>query len=130
MDNTINPVSGVSQTYVAPAIKSASGATPVVTPQTDTNVTQHPVSSTTDTTGSSSDTSATQQYEAAARQAALSFKDTYALGDQNFSIFKDATGKYITRYVSLRDGKVTYSPEPTFVKPLQQGGSSRVTISV
>ncbi len=59
---------------------------------------------------------------AAVREAALSFKNVYALGDTKFSIFKDAAGKYITRYVSLRDGSVTYLPEPTMVKHLQSAG--------
>ena len=40
----------------------------------------------------------------------------YVLGDQTFSIFKDSTGQYITRFTSLRDGKVTYIPEPTLFK--------------
>jgi hypothetical protein len=72
------------------------------------------------------------QYEASVRQAALSFKNVYAVSDADFSIFKDATGKYITRYVSLRDGKVTYVPEPTLIKMLQidgGGNTSRVSIS-
>lgn len=49
-----------------------------------------------------------RRYEAV-KQAA---QDTYILGDQRFTIFKDSTGQYITRFTSLRDGRVTYIPEP------------------
>ena len=44
------------------------------------------------------------------------FKDVYAVSDTTFSIFKDATGQYITRFTNLRDGKVTYIPEPQILK--------------
>jgi len=42
--------------------------------------------------------------------------EVYVLGDQEFTIFKDMTGQYITRFTSLRDGKVTYFPEPVIYK--------------
>ena len=38
--------------------------------------------------------------------------DIYAVSDSKFTIFKDASGQYITRITSLRDGRVTYIPEP------------------
>jgi hypothetical protein len=34
------------------------------------------------------------------------------VSDQKFTIYKDAAGQYITRFTSLRDGSVTYIPEP------------------
>lgn len=37
--------------------------------------------------------------------------DVYPVSDRSFTIFKDESGQYITRYTSLRDGKVTYIPE-------------------
>lgn len=40
----------------------------------------------------------------------------YVLGDRRFTIFKDVTGQYITRFTSLKDGKVTYVPEPELLK--------------
>jgi len=40
----------------------------------------------------------------------------YVVGDKRFTIFKDVTGQYITRFTSLRDGKVTYIPEPELFK--------------
>ena len=40
-----------------------------------------------------------------------SFKDTFAVRDTSFTIFKDQEGQYITRFTSLRDGSVTYVQE-------------------
>ncbi len=45
-------------------------------------------------------------------KAATQIADVYAAGDRRFSIFKGSTGEYIVRYTSLRDGSVTYVPEP------------------
>lgn len=57
------------------------------------------------------------KYEAAVQQIAQSYKGSYAVSDREFTIFKDATGKLITRYVSLRDGSITYEPSaPAVVK--------------
>ena len=42
--------------------------------------------------------------------------NTYAVSDKSFTIFKSADGQYITRYTSLRDGKVTYVPELKLVQ--------------
>ena len=51
--------------------------------------------------------------------------DPYPISDKSFTIFKDATGQYITRYTSLRDGRVTYVPEP---KLLQQFESDQTRL--
>lgn len=40
----------------------------------------------------------------------------YVVGDKRFTIFKDISGQYVTRFTSLRDGKVTYIPEPEIFK--------------
>ncbi len=129
MDITINPVSTAVKPYAQPALKNASPAASSVTQAVQAD---QAAAATPDADNSSA--SSEDSHEAAVR-AALSFKNTYALGDQQFSIFKDATGKYITRYVSLRDGKVTYLPAPTFVRPSQSGSSGvsaspRIAISV
>jgi hypothetical protein len=68
---------------------------------------------------------------AAVAQAAGSYPvNQYPVGDKSFSIFKDATGQYITRYVSLRDGSVTYLPEPELFKrlPSQSQSAQRLAI--
>ncbi|MEI6730490.1 MAG: hypothetical protein WCL30_04455 [Pseudomonadota bacterium] len=70
------------------------------------------------------------QYEAAIREASLSFKNTYAVSDTTFTIFKDSTGQFITRYISLRDGKVTYVPEPVLLKHIQSANNSSVGFSI
>lgn len=59
-----------------------------------------------------------EQRLAALREAiARSMRDAYPVGDRSFTIFKDATtGQFITRFTSLRDGSVTYVPEPEIFK--------------
>lgn len=64
--------------------------------------------------------------EAAVRRAAESFfKDVYAVSDTRFTIFKDTSGQYITRYTSLRDGRVTYIPEPDMMAYLERRMQAR-----
>lgn len=67
-----------------------------------------------------------KRYEAV-RDAASNVADPYVVGDQSFSIYKDVNGQYITRFTSLRDGKVTYIPEPDL---LNIGGGSKTTQSL
>ena len=67
---------------------------------------------TSDTQNQAQTDSATDKRLEALQKAAESyFKNVYAVSDQEFTIYKDASGQYITRYTSLRDGKVTYVPE-------------------
>jgi hypothetical protein len=56
------------------------------------------------------------RYEAV-KQASQEAPNVYPLGDRTFTIFKDASGQFVTRYTSLRDGRVTYSPELVTLKP-------------
>ena len=41
--------------------------------------------------------------------------DPYVVSDRTFTIFKDASGQYVVRYRSLRDGTITYVPEPAIL---------------
>jgi len=50
------------------------------------------------------------RYEAV-RLAAEALKNTYAVSDVRFTIFKDVAGDYVTRFTSLRDGSVKYYPQ-------------------
>jgi hypothetical protein len=50
-------------------------------------------------------------------------QDNYVVADKSFTIFKDAGGQYVTRYTSLRDGKVTYVPELKLVQVFGSGQS-------
>ena len=52
-------------------------------------------------------------------KAAKMFRDVYAVSDTSFSIFKDASGQFITRFTSLKDGSVTYIPEPDMLAHVQ-----------
>ncbi len=106
----IQPVSIPIQPLPAPALPSAPASTlpssaPALPAQGGTVTTQ----------------AAEQQHVAAVQQAAQHIANIYVVSDQTFTIFKDVTGQYITRFTSLRDGKVTYIPEPTLYK---LGGSN------
>ena len=57
-----------------------------------------------------------------AAQAIVS--DIYAVSDSKFTIFKDASGQYITRITSLRDGRVTYIPEPELLQYMSHRSGS------
>jgi hypothetical protein len=59
------------------------------------------------------------------KRLAEDIANVFVIGDQRFTIFKDSTGQYITRFTSLRDGRVTYIPEPQLFK---MHGSSQVSL--
>lgn len=42
-----------------------------------------------------------------------SIRNSFAVSDSRFTIFRDITGDFITRITSLRDGSVTTVPEKT-----------------
>ena len=54
--------------------------------------------------------------------------DIFVVSDRTFTIFKDVSGQYITRFTSLRDGKVTYIPEPNLFR--LGGESEHITVDV
>ncbi|MES2984040.1 MAG: hypothetical protein V4735_02505 [Pseudomonadota bacterium] len=56
------------------------------------------------------------------------FKDVYAVTDTSFTIFKDESGQYITRYTSLRDGRVTYVPEPKLLQLFESSLKTRSAV--
>lgn len=118
MDISIHPVSGTGPSF-APAPPRVSIDVPAAAP----------VAAPAPAQAQAPDVSA-EAYEATIRQAAISFKDVYALSDHSFTIFKDSEGKYITRYVSLRDGAITYVPEPTLVKQMRISPSPHISINV
>lgn len=60
------------------------------------------------------------------RAAASTYNaDGFAVSDKTFTIFKNSAGQYITRYVSLRDGSVTYIPEVNILQNTSTGGTKR-----
>lgn len=64
------------------------------------------------------------------RQAVEQNKNLFVVGDSTFAIFKDGSGEIITRVTSLRDGSVSYYPEPEMVKRLQSAGVDIGSIAV
>lgn len=62
------------------------------------------------------------------RAAQNFFKDVYAVSDTTFAIFKDSTGQYITRFTNLRDGKVTYIPEPKMAQYMERMARARESL--
>lgn len=59
------------------------------------------------------------------KMAAVMFKDVFAVSDTKFSIYKDFKGQFITRFTNLRDGSVSYIPEPDMMRYLEQRGQAR-----
>ncbi len=53
-----------------------------------------------------------------------SFRSEYAISDSSFTIYKDSTGRYITRVTSLKDGSVSYYPEPEMLRRMEVEGFS------
>lgn len=58
-------------------------------------------------------------------KASQMFKDVYVVSDTRFSIYKDFSGQYVTRFTNLRDGSVTYIPEPDMMAYLERRGKAR-----
>lgn len=50
------------------------------------------------------------------KRLANGIANVYVVSDRRFTIFKDTTGQYVTRFTDLRSGKVTYVPEPELFK--------------
>lgn len=53
------------------------------------------------------------------------FKDIFVVSDTKFAIYKDATGQFVTRFTNLRDGSVSYIPEPDMMQYLESRGKQR-----
>lgn len=69
-----------------------------------------------------------RRYEAV-QKVAKDIANVFIVSDMRFTIFKDSTGQYITRFTSLRDGKVTYIPEPQLLK-MSHSGASAPAVSI
>ncbi len=70
-----------------------------------------------------------KRYETVQR-IAQDIANVFIVSDKTFSIFKDNTGQYITRFTSLRDGRVTYIPEPQLLRMSQSSAPSVLKINV
>ncbi len=66
-----------------------------------------------------------RRLEQVQRAAQSFFQDVYAVSDTRSTIYKDNSGQYITRYTSLRDGRVTYIPEPALLQYMESSRQPR-----
>lgn len=73
-------------------------------------------------------TSEEQRYEQVVLASKHMFKDVYPLGDKTLTFYKDANGQYVTRYTSLRDGRVTYVPELRLLQAFDASQRARKSI--
>lgn len=72
--------------------------------------------------------SSEQQRLHAVERLSQQVSDIFVVSDRTFTIFKDVSGQYITRFTSLRDGKVTYIPEPNLFR--LGGESDSVSVKI
>ena len=68
-----------------------------------------------------------QRYDQVFAAAQNASGNNYAVSDKSFTIFKNVDGQYVTRYTSLRDGKVTYVPEQSLVQVIGPGQQTKQT---
>lgn len=71
-----------------------------------------------------------QQRKAMMERAAQMFKDFYPISDVVFTIFKDTSGQFITRFTNMRDGKVTYVPEQDMYSFLNRMGARFANLEI
>ena len=121
----INLQTGFKLPQALPSARSAD--TPVVKPKADTGsvpAPRVPEAKIKDDAGGVEDKRVAQL----TRAAANFFKDVYAVSDTTFTIFKDSTGQYVTRFYNLRDGKVTYIPEPKMMQYMESRQAARESL--
>lgn len=61
-----------------------------------------------------------QAREAVITKAANTVANYFAVSDTRFTIFRDSAGQYITRFTNLKDGSVSYYPEPKLLKTYRE----------
>lgn len=78
------------------------------------------------------DLEATEQrrFERVERATTEFFNEFFAVSDTTFSIYKDASGQFITRFTSLRDGSVTFIPEPDLLQFLSNRGGGSTIVEI
>lgn len=64
------------------------------------------------------------------REAAEQIANFFVVSDRRFTIFKDASGQYITRFTSLKDGRVTYIPEPDLLSLRQRTQDAPALVNI
>lgn len=67
--------------------------------------------------------SETARFENMRQAAQIMQADIYAVSDSKFAIYKDGSGQFVTRFTNLRDGSVTYYPEPEVLQYMEKMGA-------
>lgn len=62
-------------------------------------------------------------------KGAHAFKNTLGAGGMTFTIFKDGSGQFITRFTNKMTGAVTYVPEPNVLKFMENTTSSLLEVN-
>lgn len=70
-------------------------------------------------------TSEESRQEDMQRASQMMQKDIFVVSDTKFAIYKDSTGQLVTRFTNLRDGSVTYIPEPDMMQYMEAKGRQR-----
>jgi len=70
-----------------------------------------------------------RRFDAVRQAAQRIIQDVYVVSDTTFTIFKDNSGQFVTRFTNLRDGSVTYIPEPEIVQLQARDNQSFVEIN-
>ena len=95
-----------------PSLPGARSADIQVVQKQQDYTTEAAVPDTTGTPDTDTTVSAEQKRYNKVMAAAQNFVgDVYPVSDKTFVFYKDVSGQYVTRYTSLRDGRVTYIPE-------------------
>ena len=71
-----------------------------------------------------------EQRQAQVHRAAKAFNDFFPVNDVVFTIYKDSSGQYVTRFTNLRDGKVTYMPEPDLYNFMGRSGGAMNNVEI
>jgi hypothetical protein len=64
------------------------------------------------------------------QRLAQDIANVFIVGDKRFTIFKDMSGQYVTRFTSLRDGQVTYIPEPELFRMQSSAQNSAPALDI
>ncbi len=116
--DSISPIPvSANQTYTPPAPGAGSDTPAQASPPSQV---QAPDAKTVADTQTATDQTGSGRKAVVQRVAEQMFKDSFPVSDVKFTIYKDPGGQYVTRFTSLKDGKVTYYPEQTMFAYFQR----------
>jgi len=62
------------------------------------------------------------------RKAATALQGLYPINSTRFTIFKDASGQFITRFTDMVDGSVKHIPEPELIRMYEKASGQQVNV--